>query len=80
MDKIESRWTLAAQQQLLGRKIVKVRYLTEQEADELGWGTRCVVIQLDDGNLIYPSSDDEGNDAGSLFTNNEKVPVLPVLW
>lgn len=76
---IEKKWTKAAQKQLLGKKIVKARYMSKHEASSLGWFNRCVVIELDDGNIIYPSSDDEGNEAGSLFTNDEVEPILPVL-
>ena len=65
--------------QLLGKKIVEVRYLSQEEADDLGWEERCVVIHLDDGNIILPSSDDEGNSAGAMFTNDTKNPTLPVL-
>lgn len=79
MNDIEKRWTKTAKDLLLGRKIVNVRYLTELERNDLGWYSRCVVIQLDDGNLIYPSRDDEGNGAGSLFTNNKNNSVLPVI-
>lgn len=79
MNEIEDRWTKIAQKQLEGRKIVKVRYLSDKEQESLGWYKRCVVMQLDDGNLIFPSSDDEGNEAGSLFTNDKTNPTLPVL-
>jgi hypothetical protein len=79
MDQIEERWTAEASAQLLGRKIVKVRYMSEREAASMGWGSRPVVLQLDDGNLIYPSMDDEGNDAGAFFTNNERQSVLPTI-
>ena len=79
MENIETRWTNEARRPLEGRRIVKVRYMTAAEAESLGWGVRAVVMQLDDGNLIYPSADDEGNDAGALFTNNERQPVLPVI-
>ena len=78
-QEIETYWTDIAKTQLLGKKIVEVRYLSQEEADDLGWEERCVVIHLDDGNMIYPSRDDEGNDAGALFTCNEKNPTLPVL-
>jgi hypothetical protein len=37
------------------------------------------MIELEDGTIIYPSRDDEGNDAGALFTSNEKTPTLPVM-
>lgn len=76
---IEKRWTKIASDQLLGKKIAKVRYMSEEEMESLGWYSRCVVIQLDDGNLIFPSKDDEGNDAGSIFTMNEENSVLPVI-
>jgi hypothetical protein len=47
--------------------------------ENLGWYERCVVMILDDGNMIYPSSDDEGNNAGALFTCDPDQPTLPVL-
>lgn len=75
----DKHWTKEAEEQLLGRKIVKVRYMSRDEADDLGWYSRPVVMQLDDGNLIYCSCDDEGNDGGALFTNNQANPVLPVM-
>jgi hypothetical protein len=45
---------------------------------EITW-TKITRDQLLDGNVIYPSQDDEGNGPGSLFTNNETNPVIPVL-
>jgi len=75
----DTHWLKEAKEQLLGRKIVKVRYMTVDEMNDLGWYSRPVVMILDDGNIIYPSRDDEGNDGGALFTTNEANPVLPVL-
>lgn len=75
----EAYWTEVASKQLLGRRITAVRYLSLEEMNELGWESRCIVIQLDDGNFIFPSMDDEGNGAGSLFTGNKDNSVLPVL-
>jgi len=77
----ETYWTEVASKQLLGRKIVRVRYLSLEESEKkFGWGgARCIVVHLDDGNLIYPSQDDEGNGPGALFTNDEKNSILPVL-
>jgi len=72
-------WVKEAEEQLLGRKIVRVRYMTAEEAQDMDWYCRPVVMVLDDGNLIYPSCDDEGNNGGALFTNNQANPVLPVL-
>ena len=79
MADAEKTWTKIAKDQLLGRKIVKVRYLTQAEMEELGWYRRCIVMQLDDGNIIYPSWYYDGNNAGALFTNNTDQPVIPVL-
>jgi hypothetical protein len=57
---------------LLGRKIVDVRPLTEKEIDAEGWyhNTNCLV--LDDGMIIIPSCDDEGNNSGVLFGRKKK--------
>jgi hypothetical protein len=75
----EAYWTEVASKQLLGRKIVGVRYMSLEEMEACGWSERPIVFQLDDGNLIYPSMDDEGNGGGSLFTNNKNNSILPVL-
>ena len=56
--------------ELIGRKIVCVRPITEQEREDEGWDndhSATSVIELDNGTLIYPSQDDEGNGAGTLF-------------
>lgn len=76
----EEHWTEVASKQLLGKKIVAVRYMTVAEMNTMGWDTRCIVLKLNDGNLIYPSMDDEGNGAGTLFTNNRSESIIPVLW
>ena len=79
MKDYEMHWLKEAKEQLMNRQIVDVRYMTKEEADDMDWYCRPVVMVLDDGNLIYPSCDDEGNNGGALFTNNEANPVLPVL-
>lgn len=76
---LTKRWEAVASNLLLNRKIVGVRYMTATEADDHGWYSRCVVIKLDNGVLIYPSSDDEGNAAGALFTTDPNEQTLPVL-
>lgn len=77
----ETRWVEYAQDHLLNKKIVAVRYMTHAEMAKIGWYCRCVVFQLDDGTIIFPSRDDEGNDAGALFgqgTDGESL-TFPVL-
>ena len=81
MEDIESKWTEIAKRQLVGRTITDVFYLSPKDAKELcGWDAgRPIVLRLDDGNMVYPSRDDEGNDAGALFTNDPDESVFPVL-
>jgi len=62
-----------------GRKIVKVRLQTETEMDSEGWNKPSPVLELDDGTLLYPSRDYEGNGPGALFgtKDNQAFRVLP---
>jgi hypothetical protein len=73
------RWEKTARGLLVGRKIVAARYMTAKEAKMYGWQKKCVVIQLDNDTLLFPSMDDEGNDGGALFTSSDEVPTLPVI-
>jgi len=68
---IKTRWTEKAREVLLGRKIIAVNYLTEKDMENLGWYNAGVVIKLDDGTVFYPSTDDEGNDAGAIHYQKE---------
>jgi hypothetical protein len=73
-------WTNKANSILLNRKIVKVRYLTDLEQEAFGWYNKCVVIELDDKTILFPSSDDEGNSAGALhYLKGENIDVLPTI-
>ncbi len=80
-DEIVEIWTEKAVKHLKGKTIVEVRYMSEEEQESFGWYSRCVVIQFDDGSLLFPSKDDEGNDAGALFgqTPDGKDFTLPVI-
>lgn len=64
---------------LLHKEIVLVRFMTRVEADELGWEHRPLVIQLDDGTVIYPAIDAEGNNGGVILTNSENLTTIPRL-
>jgi len=63
---------------LLKNKTIEARHMTRDEADSMG-GARALVITLDDGTVIYPMADDEGNEAGSLGTNSAWQPILPII-
>lgn len=72
-----SQWARVAADQLLGRKIVEVRYMTDAEMEEQYWTSKALVLILDDGRRIYAASDEEGNDAGVIMTDDLHYPVLP---
>jgi hypothetical protein len=78
-DQVVNHWEKKAAQVLVGRTIKAVRYLHPEEVENLGWYSRSVVFELDNGTLVWPSADDEGNDAGALFTTDERADTLPVI-
>ena len=73
---LNERWETTANKILLNRKIVKIKWLTEDQAEqEFGWRKRPVMLILDDGTEIVPQMDDEGNDGGALLWINPKETV-----
>ena len=73
-------WNDKANMLLLGKRIVKVYYLSTKEAHDYEWYKRPVSFVLDDGTRIIPQMDDEGNDGGALWVGNkDSQEVLPVL-
>lgn len=73
-------WTEKAEKALVGKTIVGVSYMTPMEADNVfGWAKRPIVMTLSDGSILFPSSDDEGNAAGSLFTSIDGLETIPVI-
>jgi len=73
-------WNKTANDLLLNKKIIKVEYMSSEEADKGMWYNRPVRIILDDGTNILPMSDDEGNDGGALWLGSkDKEDILPVL-
>lgn len=74
---LSAQW-IAKLKPLLGRTIVAVRYLDADEVNRLGIAHQPVCLQLDDGALLWPMADDEGNDAGALFIQSgAKTVALP---
>ena len=75
MPKTKSKkltWEEKISKQLVGRKIVQVRWMTKEEADGLDWHKRPLVMVLDNDTVIYLSADDEGNDGGAMFGQTDK--------
>ena len=66
---------------LIGKRIVRVRYLTIEETDSSGWYSSPIVIELEDGQALIPQADDEGNYGGALWVANSKCldDLIPVI-
>ena len=54
---------------LVGCRIVEVRAMNKRELEAEGWPVEesVPVLVLDNGAVLFPSRDDEGNGPGSLF-------------
>ena len=85
MSEITDRWEEKARNLLKGRVVTGVRYMDRSEVAEIGWSQGTLVLQLEDPKskkevvLVFASRDDEGNDAGALFTDDLDLPVIPVI-
>lgn len=79
MKETEQRWTKSAAELLTGQVIASVRYMSDEEAEDMGWDSRPLVIRLSNGLQIYASRDDEGNDGGALFTTDSDLDCIPVI-
>ena len=81
-DKTEgyTDWSSIAKTVMLGKKIVRVGYISKDEAADYMWNSRGIYFVLDDGTKCIVMRDDEGNDAGVIAYVNEGVDaVLPVI-
>lgn len=72
-----TKWNKIAKETLEGRTIVEVRYLNDEEMEDMGWYSRPICFFLDNGVSCILSADDEGNDGGVLFYGENGV--LPTL-
>lgn len=76
MDQTERKWTIQAMEALRGLRILGLRYMTQEEADAMGWTRRPLVLVLEEGKLLYASMDDEGNDGGALHGQDKEGNFL----
>ena len=74
-------WTKVAEEVLLGRRILKVEYMSNEECNEYGWYKKPITFILDNGTRVIAQMDDEGNDGGVLtcLIAVGKEEILPVL-
>ena len=75
----KKEWGSLARKFLVGRKIVGVYYMSEEENEEIFGEDQSTNIKIifDDGNWITASQDDEGNGSGVIFTSYSKLSVIP---
>lgn len=76
---IETKWTKKIKGTLIGRTIKDVQYMDADNAKDMMWCKRPLLIVLDNDTIIYPMMDDEGNDGGAMGTNLPELPVIPVM-
>jgi hypothetical protein len=62
---------------LVGKKINRIRYMSDEEMEKFGWSKRPIIILIEGGTLIIPQSDDEGNEGGAMIVINNKFNVIP---
>jgi hypothetical protein len=80
VGKGEKYWNEQARKLLEGKKIVSVRYMTNQEAEENGIDAKPISFKLDTGEVVVVQSDDEGNNGGSLCVINKgKIKIIPTI-
>jgi len=61
---IEEKWNKEAGK-LVGKVVRAFSYLNKKELKKLDWYKKdCLCIEFTDGTVIFPSCDDEGNEAG----------------
>lgn len=51
---------------LIGRKIINIRPMSDDEHNRMGWD-KGLILELDNGYVLIPCSDEEGNSGGDLF-------------
>lgn len=80
-EQLSNYWVKYAKDNLVGKTIKSVRYMFDEEIENLSWGGSSLVIEFTDGTIIFPSTDDEGNGPGALFGNksNGDELLFPVL-
>lgn len=76
-------WNKEAGSLLIGRTIIRAQYMTDAWAQKLEFEEhmgRPLMLQLDDGTIVIPMSDDEGNSGGAIhYFGKEKSDCLPLL-
>ena len=79
---ITEKWEAKCKKNLVGKKIISVRYLNEEEMEHCFGSSGFevpLVIEFDDRSWIFPMCDDEGNAGGAFATSFEDLETIPVM-
>jgi hypothetical protein len=76
---LANKWNKRVSDFLVGKTIKSVRYMTDEEMEDMMWHSKPVIIDFTDGSWIIPQRDDEGNDGGALYTSDENLSIIPVI-
>jgi len=72
-------WEDLATTEFAGKVVDRITWITKKDVEDLCWFSKAPVILFTDGSYIFASADDEGNDAGALFTSSKKIATIPVI-
>tara|TARA_R100001443_G_scaffold18245_1_gene29082 strand:- start:7036 stop:7302 length:267 start_codon:yes stop_codon:yes gene_type:complete len=61
---------------LEGAAVTSIRFQTEEEAEEVGWHARPIVICFDNGTEVWATRDPEGNGPGCIEVKQPKSGFL----
>ena len=78
-NELAIEWQKRIEKYLLGKSIVKIEYMSEEDANKFGWSKRPIQILLSNGVWLTITQDDEGNNGGAIHTNIKKLEVIPVI-
>ena len=73
--KAEQRVVAQATERLVGRTVVRVRYMLPTETKQMDWPHRSMVLEFDDGTIAYTACDEAENDAGVLFVQAKRTEL-----
>ena len=80
---LRQQWKNRLSPEILGQRIVRLRYMTKTEAEDWGWYSCPLMMPLENGTWLIPSKDDEMNDGGAIHLNNKdrelKETLAPVI-
>ena len=79
LTKKKIEWGRKATDKFKGKVVERIEYMTDSKVESFLWGAAAPIIIFTDGSWLLPSSDDEGNGAGSLFTSETSLPIIPVI-